>query len=262
MSFHDSYVRTTPFELAFPDPQMARELWASIEEEAGTREVDLRDRQGFVMLGSVGAFLRRLQGPDAPSESIHQYGALVYHAYHFARNGHRLHLLSTALCRALALPEGTYAVPESPGEVGYVQLPRHLFWVRPAPDAPAEPVDGFFCTLSAGGVMQVLLAVGMRDDRPGLAVVPVPEAPWTDAPSWVDSQVRESAPDFESTLPGGELEELYSFEIAGEVLKFVARFLSYLASSPEAAVDHEPASAGSDGPRPSIHPFARVDLHA
>ena len=262
MSFHDSYVRTTPFELAFPDPQMAHELWAAIEDESEAHGADLRDRQAFVMLGSVGAFLRRLQGPDAPPESIHQYGALVYHSYHFARSGHRPHLLSTAVSRVLALPGGPFSVPESPEGVGYAQFPRHLFWVRPAPDAPAEPVDGFFWTLSGSGVLQVLLAVGMRDDRPGLAVVPVPEAPWADAPKWVEGQVRESGPDFESTLPGGELDELYSFEIAGEALKFVARFLSYLASSPQAVVDQEPGSAGPDGPRPSIHPFARVDLHA
>jgi len=58
--------------------------------------------------------------------------------------------------------------------------------------------------------------------------------------------MRQAGPDFETTLPGGELEGLYSLETAGEALKLVARLFQYLSEVPAALTAREPASGGDE----------------
>ena len=262
MDFHDDYARLTPFELAFPDSDALEELVDSVLEEAARLGVDPENRGAFMMLGSVGAFLRDFQPEDAASEAIHDYGALVFHAVHFFRGGGSIHLATVDLVRALVdeiTKSATPPVLVAPGEAGYVQLPRNLFWVRPAPDAPAEPADGFFWTLTDTGVLQVLLALGLREGRPGMAVVAVPEVPWADAGQWLHAQGRDSGQDFETTLPGGELEGLYSLETAGEVLKLVARLFHHMETVPHTVEESAPFDAGPDeAVAPSRLPYRRV----
>jgi hypothetical protein len=262
VSFHDSYGRTTPYELAFPEGGAAEELWAAVDEEASVPGIDPWDRQAFVLLGSVGSFLRRLQGPDEPAASVVPYGALLYHSYHFARAGRRVHLLSTRLCRALVDPGATFGAPTLPVDAGYAQLPRHLFWTRPTPEGVPEPVDGVFWTRSPGDVLQSLMATGLREGRAGLAVVPLPEAPWADAPRWARAHVRQEGRDFETTLPGGELGQLYSLERAGEVLKLLARFFGYWSAAPPSASRPFASASEPSGPPATVHPCVRIDLHA
>ena len=262
MVFHDVYARRTPFELVFADPDEATELWAAAREEADRLGADPHNPQSFVMLGSVASYLQRLQAPGAPASAVHQYGALLYHAAHFAREGRKLYLMGTHVARYLVDASPPAKAPGLPAEAGYVQLPRNLFWVRPHPDEAAEAVDGFHWTLGSAGYLHCLLALGLRGDRPGLAVVPVPEAPWSDASAWLDAQVREGGRDFETTLPGGELEGLLSLETAGEVLKLTARLFRYLELHPEAVRPEGPAAGEEEGPVPSALPFSRVGLHA
>jgi len=170
----------------------------------------------------------------------------------------------------------------APVDAAYVQLPRHLFWVGGGRDedpaaALAEPVDGFFWTLGAEGLVHVLLATGMRDDRPGLAVVAVPEAPMAEAERWLVTDVRPDGDDFATTLPGGDLEGLYSFTAAGEVLKLLARLFVYEEAVPHAVQEREPDRGGvasevevpgeiappppaHEAPVPSRLPYKRVVL--
>jgi hypothetical protein len=225
MSIHDAYLRLTPFEFAFPDAEPA----------GGARR--------------------------EPSVPLREYGALAFHAVPFQRAGSPAFLLDTSLCRALVgeWKGGEAAGP--PGPAGYVQLPRNLFWARPAAAAPPEPADGFFWTVSAAEVLHVLLVTGMRDGRPGLSVVPVAEAPLADAATWLDAAVREDGPDFATTLPGGALQGLYSFTAAGEVLKLAARVWAYLAGTPGAALPGERGPQGAS-PAPSGLSYKRVTLGA
>lgn len=223
MGFHDAYLRRTPYELAFPGA------------------------------GAPG-------GPSAHvAAPLQEFGALAFHAVPFERAGCPVLLLDTALCRALAGAwEGT-GTPEPPGPAGYVQLPRQLFWARAVPGEPPEPVDGFFWTVSANRVLHLLLASGLRDGRPGLSVAPVAEAPLAEAADWLAATVRDEGSDFATTLPGGELQGLYSFVAAGEVLKLAARLFAHLAAVPGAA---RPGAAGPEGatPAPSKLPYRRVTL--
>lgn len=262
MPIHDHYARVTPFELAFPDREEAAATLERIDAEAeAAGGVD--DLQAFMLLGSVGGFLRELRPAEAHGEAMHQYASLAWQTWRFHRAGRPLWLLETGAARYLVDGAPSTEAPPLPAVSGYLQLPQHLFWVTPRPDAPAESVDGLFWHRSGKDVLHVLLAMGIRGDRAGLAVVPVADAPWKDAARWMEASVRPEGKDFATTLPGGELEGLYSLQTAGEALKLLARAFSYLDGWPEAVVEREPTDPGAvpDGaPVPSRLPARHIRL--
>jgi hypothetical protein len=261
MALHDAYLRRTPVELAFPDRDAAAEFVAEVVTEARDAGVDAGLRQAFFALPAVSRALGRLRPGEPRPEATYDYAMLLYHAFHFQHAGAYTLLVGEETARALVDGRAGDGPPVAPAPAGYAQLPRNLFWIRAAPGETPEAVDGLFWTLAEEGWVHVLLAVGIRPDRPGLAVVPVPEAPWAEAPSWVAAPMRSDALDFATTLPGGELEALYSLETAGEVLKLVARLFAHLHANPDAlAVGAPPAGAG--GPPPSVLPYKRIELHA
>jgi len=267
MSLHDSYARVTPWELAFRTAENAEALSRSVAEEAEGRGTDAEEPHAFITMGAVGAFVRELEGPDAPPGAVHQFGALAYHGVHFTRADCPLFLLSTHVARYLVggSPDGA---PTPPTSAGYLQLPQHLFWADDGGGVP-ESVDGMFWTLTGRGVIHALLATGIRPDRPGIGVIPLPEAPIADALEWLDADVRGGGADFRSSIPGSDLDGLHSFVAAGEALKLLARFFAYLSVVPGSARPHEPehgrldvgdSSKPDSGPRPSRLPFTRVVL--
>lgn len=263
MAIHDDYARITPYELAFPDAGEAATVLDRIDREAeqgGGGE----DLHSFMLLGSVGGFLRDLRPPEAHGEGMHQYASLAWHLWRFHRAGRPFWRLGTHATRFLVDGSPADREPSLPAESGYLQLPRHLFWVQPSPDVPAEPVDGLFWHRSAREVLHVLMAMGMREDRAGLGVAPVADAPWSDASRWLDASVRPDGDDFATTLPGGELEGLYSFRTAGEALKLLARAFVYLDAFPEAVSEPsvEPSDAAEGGPPPSRLPCRHIALEA
>jgi hypothetical protein len=260
MAVHDAYLRRTPYELTFPDTQVADDLVAAVLAEARESGVDPADRRAFVVLNAVSAYLRRLQPEGRRPEAMYDYAMLLYHAFRFARAGARPLLVTEATARTL-VEEGERVVSlEAPAPAGYAQLPRNLFWIQATPADVAEPVDGFFWSLGEEELLHVLVVAGMRDDRPGLAVVPVAEAPWVDAPTWLDARIRPEGEDFATTLPGGELEVLYSFLTAGEVLKLTARLFARLQAHPDIVAEGISGSAqkGGVGPNPSTLPYHRI----
>ena len=266
MPFHDEYARVTPFELAFPDRKVAEDLATDVRAEAEQRDADVGDWGAFNMLASVSGFLQRLREPEAPPEAFMDYGALAYHAFHFLAAGTPLYVMTTHVARYLVDGGPEVDRVDVPTSSGYVQLPRHLFWIHQGDESdPAEAVDGFFWFLGDDGSLRLLLAVGMREGRPGLGVVRLPEVPFADAPGWLHADIRQNGGDFATTLPGGELEGLYSFTTSGEVLKLTARLFAYLAAVPEAVVDGPAAAdvvAGQGRHAPSSLPYRRVVLHA
>lgn len=257
MALHDRYARRTPFELAFPDREGARNLAEEIQAEAEARGVDPRHPQMFATLGSVGRYLTELRDPEAPPEAAEQYAALAFHGLAFVQAGHPLYLLSTDASRSLVSrsPDG---VPEPPGKAGYLQLPQHLFWVEDgAAGAVPESLDGLFWTVTGHGTLHALLVTGVRPDRPGIGVVPLPEAPLEAARTWLDARVREDreGTDFASSIPGAEMDALYGIRAAGEPLKLLARFFALLTGEPGRAERRDGAGEGDGsadpGPAPS-----------
>lgn len=260
MLFHDAYLRRTPWELAFATAEGAKALPEAVRREAAERGVEPTDPHAFLTLECVTRFVRDVRGPDVQRVALVEYGRLVYHAVHFSDPGRSVLLAATGVARELASAEWTGPAPDLPAASGYVQLPRHLFWIRPEGQGPAEPVDGWFWTAAATGDLHVLVIAGLREDRGGFVAVPVPEAPWADAAAWSRARVRPDGGDFGSTLPGGELGELYSIEMAGEVLKLTARLFGRVTAEEEPAMRGAAASdAEEDGPPRSELSYVRVE---
>jgi len=262
MAIHDAYARRTPFELAFRDRERAAVLAQAVREEAAGRGIDAGHPHMFVTLGSVGAFLREIQEPEAPPELVHAYAMLAYHAVSFERAGGPVYLLSRDAAGRL-VDRAPEAAPEPPDEAGYLQLPQHLFWAEGTSDEVPESIDGMFWTIgSEGAVLHTLLVTGMRPDRPGLGVTPMPDAPLSEASSWLTAAVRPNDEDFTSGIPGAEIDGLYGVRAAGEPLKLLARFFAHLAvAGARPRFRHGPADPPPDGPVPSALPFGRVGRH-
>ncbi len=299
MSLHDAYARTTPFEFLFDDAEEAGSLSAAVAEEAAGRGIDDASPHAFVTMGVVTEFIRRIEGDDAPAEAIHPYGALAFQAVHFERAGRPVYLLSTHAARYLV--DGAAGDDPAPVEsAGYLQLPRHLFWLEDQGGGPPQSVDGIAWTTataseSGADVLHVLLATGLLADRSALQVVPLPEAPLADRVEWLMVRARREGEgeDFANPMPGAELDGLCLFATAGEVLKLLARFFAYARATPQALEpgalgphaaqpptgepgDGEPgdgeagdgeagageAGVGADAPVPSKLPWTRVTLPA
>ena len=262
MSPHDAYARRTPFELLLPDAEGAAGLVSAIGDEARARGLDPSHRGAFASLTAVGEHVARARAPEAPPEALPDFAALLFHAYHFVRAGCPLYLASVRASRRLAMGAGSLGPIQAPADAGYLQLPRHLFWLESVAGGAAESVDGAFWTTARGGLLHVLLAAGMRPDRPGLAVVEVAEAPLEHAPRWLDAQVRTAGGDFTTALPGADLGELYAFRVAGEVLKLIARFFALLGDERARVTRHGPVVTPDADPIPSGLPYQRVEVDA
>ncbi len=258
MSLHDAYARTTPIEVAFPDGGAAAELFESFDREARTAGTDLRDLAAFMQIASVGNALRELRAPDVGGEAIHRYAVLLHQSTLFHRAGGVVHLPTAGVIRYLVDGAPDADELDVPAPAGYLQLPRHLFWVQVEAERH-ESVDGLFWSLGQDGALDLLLAQGLLGGRPGLSVAPVAQALWSEARQWLDASVREEGPDFATTLPGGELEGLYSFVAAGEPLKLFARVCAFLGAFPDAveAGEYDPARID---PKASRYSFQRLVL--
>jgi hypothetical protein len=264
MSLHDAYARLTPFEVAFPDEAALRELLAAVTAEARERGLDATELESFMLLAAGGDFVRGLRAADAPPETLLPFSALLFHALHFLRADRPLFLLDAGAVRRLVVdpPQGA---PVPPAPAGYLQLPQHLVWMGGGDGGQPESLDGLFWAVSGGGRLLVLAITGLRPDRPGFGTVALPAAPLADAASWLDAQVRRDGHDFGTTLPGGEIDALIGVEVAGELLKLVARFFAH-ASAAEATPtvprvsQRAPGAGGPEGPRASALPYTRVTL--
>lgn len=263
MPVHDAYARITPFELLLPDEDFADKRFPGIGEEAKERDADLSDPERFALLSEAGAVLRTIRGPDDEPQLIHQFGILLFHAYHFWRMGLPFFQVETGVIRYLVESgpkEGDWA-PSLPGEAGYVQLPQHLFWVPGQEGEAPESLDGFFWSNPDGKNLSVLIAMGIRKDRPGLSVVPLPSLPIASAADWASLQVRPTGKDFQSSLPGAEMENLYSIEAGAEAIKLVMRVFWYLDVFPASVVGGgDPTPDGDHGPQPSRLDSRRIVL--
>ncbi len=254
MPVHDAYARLTPFEIAFPDG--AERLVRTVLEESDVRG-DPGDVRTFLTSPAVGAVLEELRADGTGTDRVRSFGMLAYHAFHFARAGKPVLLVETSVARRLTEGPGVGDEPRLPSEAGYLQLPQHLFWAPCAGGSP-ESVDGFFWTRAPHGMLRLLLAMGVRRDRPGLVVAPVADAPWRDAAQWVDARARPEGADFASSMPGSEIEGLHGLESAGEVLKLLARVLAYVQRVPSALVAGRPGEAPPEGPPASRLAYERI----
>jgi hypothetical protein len=269
MPIHDAFPRVTPYELLLPQENFADEWFPRIKAEAEERGVPGNDPQTFALLSEVGAVLRTIRGEDDDPQSIHQTGILLFHAYHFWQEGLPFFLLQTEAARFLVNsgPEAGAWTASLPGPAGYLQVPQHLFWVG-GEEGHAESVDGFFWSAPDGENLSLLIVMGIRRDRPGYAVVPLPTVPLAAGGEWASTRVRAEGEDFVSILPGADQEHLFSIQQGAEALKLAMRLFWYLDTFPGSVSAVEGGeSAGQEaggpeesGPRPSSLPARRVVL--
>lgn len=262
MAVHDAYARITPYELLLPEEDFADKRFPLIQEEAEEREAELSDPERFALLSQAGAVLRIIRGEEDDPHLIHQFGLLLFHAFHFWREGLPFFQLDRAVVRYLveAGPETGSWDPSLPGASGYVQLPQHLVWVPGGEGSPPESLDGFFWSIPDAATLSLLITMGIRRDRPGLSVVPLPPLPLLAAGEWAAIQVRPDGGDFRSSLPGAELENLYAVESGAEAVKLAMRVFWYLDAFPGSVAEGVRGSDPDDGPRPSSLDSRRIVL--
>ena len=268
MPIHDAYARVTPYELLLPNEDFAEERFPLIRSEAKERGGSLADPDSFLLLSEAAMALREVREEDDAAEMVQRHGALLFQAFHFWEAGHPLLLLDAQVVRFLVEngPEEGAWVPALPGAAGYVQLPQHMFWAASGVGEAPESLDGIFWAAPAGENLTILVVMGIRKDRPGLAVVPLPTLPLAAATPWASMPVRPEGVDFSTDLPGAELEGLYAIEAGGEAVKLAMRIFWYLDVFPgrvgdesRPSVDPSPAPE-PHGPQPSELPYRRVIL--
>ena len=283
MAVHDAYARVTPYELLLPSPSFAAERFPAIAAEASERGVDADNPAALAMLGATMGALAELGEEGTDPGSAYDLGGVLFFAYHAWRTDGGA-ALARRDCVAQLLGDGATVrrlaadanwTNRLRDRAGYVQLPQHLVWTEgvgmgdaPAgtpsgtPTAAPESIDGFFWAASADGALQASLVAGMRADRPGFAVLPVPPQPLSALPGWVEGPAREDGADFASSLPGAELEGLLGVKTQAEAFKLISLLLGVLAirepslQAPGGAGRGSPSRAS---PEPSALPFAVLE---
>lgn len=190
------------------------------------------------MLGATAGALGDIQPEDAPSGAAHDHGSLLYHAYHIWRAGEPVILVRHQTLKALIddpAPSASDWTESIKGKAGYIQLPQHLVWLDAGVETEGSPesVDGLMWVGTPDSVLNVSLASGVRIGRPGLSVVPVPPQPLSALEDWALGPAREEGIDFETGIPGGEIEGLLGVRTPAEVLKLAALTLRAVALGEE-----------------------------
>ena len=161
--------RTTPFELVFGE--QVEQRFPALKTSLESGRIDPTDRDAFVLDRAVTEFLRDLVPEDAPSEALHEFIAVLQHSYLYWADGRVNGSADTELPSTPNRPTGPLALRPT-----YIQLPDHLYWGQLEPDAPHEPLDGFFVHAHADGI-RALAIFGLHPERPGFSVTEVTGPP-------------------------------------------------------------------------------------
>ncbi|MDE2653159.1 MAG: hypothetical protein OXI71_05010 [Gemmatimonadota bacterium] len=264
MAIHDAYARLTPYELLFPEAEFPDQRFPAIGDEAVERGADAGNPAAFVMLGAVQGILADLREEGGDPEAAHDHGGVLYFAYQMWRMGAGVVLARQKTLRAL-LGESA-DVPNAAGKslwekvlggrAGYIQLPQHLVWFEGTRNTAPESVDGVFWYGDHLGTIHLALVAGMRSDRPGYLFVPVPPQPLGSLPGWASGPAREGGRDFETSLPGADLDELLGIRTPAEVFKLSALLLGRLAL--EDPAPGPPPAPPAQSPPPTNLPWTTL----
>lgn len=237
MAIHDAYARLTPYELLFPEPGFPDQRFPAVADEAAERGVDIGNPAAFVMLGAVQGIMADLREEDTDGQAAHDHGGVLYFAYQMWRTGGVVVLAHQKTVRGLLAGHGdglglrgkSLWEKQLGGRAGYLQLPQHLVWIEAARTTAPESVDGLFWHGDHRGALHLALVAGMRSDRPGYLFAPVPPQPLGSLPGWASGPAREGGRDFETSLPGSDLDQLLGIRTPAEVFKLAALLLGRLA---------------------------------
>lgn len=151
--------------------------------------------------------------------------------------------LGTSATFEISTTSGTPATPETPAAPG----------TSAAPDTPPAPesVDGLFWAVDPGGILHLALVTGVRADRPGYGIVPVPPQSVETLPEWAAGPAREGGGDFTTALPGADLDGLLGVRTPAEVFKLAALVLGLMARERPALHPPKPASPSNPASPPA-----------
>lgn len=169
--------RPTPFEIVFGE--LADDRFPALKASLSAAGIDPYGRDAFVLDRAVTELLRDLVPEDAPTESLHEFIAILQHSYLFwdagrsvAEADRRIGGSADELQRAISIRPSAHPTIRPL----YLQLPSHLYWGQLEPDEPHEPLDGFFVHRWKDGI-RALAIFGLHPERPGLSVAEVGGAP-------------------------------------------------------------------------------------
>jgi hypothetical protein len=256
--FHDTELRTTPVELLLPEIEYLSERLDRIRTEAREKGGVPADPVRFMGLENVARLLADVRAGGESSDSAIPYATLILHGLRWDDAG-QVCLALTAAGSERALEEdweeGAVAAPP-PSDAGWLQLPRNLFWIDAGGQTP-EPLEGFYW-YRIDERLSLLLAAGVRPDRPGLSVFALDPLPWRDVAGLPSIAIRGKGEDFANTLPGGELSGLRSITTAGEAFKLAALVGGLLDRNPEwLSAQHRPERR--DAATRSTFPYRIID---
>lgn len=210
--------RIDPFTLVFG--ALAEERFPGLTASLRASGHDEADRDAFVLDRAVVALLQDLVPEPHDTDGIPDFVATLHHAYLFWRAGRKLIPIDAPRAALLLGPEHSTSRRSGPPPIGpsaYYQFPARLIWAPLTPEAPHEPLDGFFARSPATGVLDVLGIFGVHPGRPGFGVA------GTTGTRPRSLTRADGTPTFSPALPGGDAAGLHSLVGADELLELAFR---------------------------------------
>ncbi|HEU5358651.1 MAG TPA: hypothetical protein VFU45_06015 [Gemmatimonadales bacterium] len=206
--------RPDPFTLVFG--QMADDRFPALAASLLAAGRDEADRDAFLLDRAVVELLQDLVPEEHDVDQIEEFVAVLHHAYLFWRNGRPVVAVDRSRATTLlspAWPDTALTVRPS----AYHQFPERLVWAQLSPDAPHEPLDGFFVRPAPAAAIEVLGVFGVHPGRPGFGVAEVA------GPRPLSLRRADGSPPFSPALPGGDAAGLHSLVGADELLELAFR---------------------------------------
>lgn len=259
----DPETRLTPYTLVFDAPTFHDDFFPRIANDERTYG-RAHDPAQLIALESGEALLQAVLPADAlgpaaaPGRApggasafvVDRYSALLFAAYRFWGADRPEYRFDEAATRALLEHPpgiGEWSLAQAP-PAGYVVLPKNLVWSQVEDADAPEPVDGFFWVRTEGDEPQlvVVLALGMREGRPGFSVLDV-AAPIPETGNF--AAASDEGDDFANFLPGGELQHLFGVQTPAAALRLASLLLWHITV-------HADAVAGGG----RVHDIGRIDV--
>lgn len=206
--------RPTPYQLAMAP--WADERFSPVRQALEGLDVDVWDRDAFLMAKPVVELVRALRPEEGLGEGMDEFVALLHVAYLYWMHGEPLRVVNEEGLRSLlGEPTPPLRFSASP-TVRYVQVPPHRIWGAAVEGTVPEPLDGCF-VVRRGDQLDVVGVFGVHPRRDGFTVVAVR------GPRAVDLTRPDASAVFAPVLTGGKAAGLHSVTGMEELLELAWR---------------------------------------
>lgn len=203
--------RPTPYAMLIAP--WADEHFTPVRQALGDLDVDIWDRDAFLMAKPVVGLIHGLRPAEGLGEGMAEFAGLVHAAYLFWRQGEPVVALGEPAARVLLTAAPTAPLPSvSSPAIRYVQFPPRQVWGAASDDGPLEPLDGCFVIRRQDRLLVVGI-LGAHPDRDGFTVVMV------DGPRSAALVRPDGSPLFGPVMEGGAAAGLFSLTGMEELLE-------------------------------------------